>query len=132
LKRGARKFDSEEEKVIMLGDILRLGRRLEKKPLIFHTLYKTVVFGAWVAFFGVLEHTVSGLLHGMGLMGGWDELMSKGRDELLARCLVTFFAFIPFFAFKELGRVLGEHKIRELFFRRGAATESDLSGCNPK
>ncbi|MBP1598046.1 MAG: hypothetical protein H6Q05_3423 [Acidobacteria bacterium] len=31
---------------------------------------------------------------------------------------VTFDAFIPFFAFRELGRVLGEGKIRTLFFRK--------------
>jgi hypothetical protein len=116
-------------KVIMIGDVLRLGRRLEEKPLIYPTLYKAVVFSVWVAVFGVLEHTISGLLHGKGLVGGFDELMSKGRDALIARCLVTFFAFIPFFAFKELGRVLGEGKIRALFFRRRAATESDPSRC---
>ena len=33
-------------------------------------------------------------------------------------CLVIFVAFIPFFAFRELGRVLGEGKIRTLFFRK--------------
>ncbi len=116
-------------KVILLGDVLRLGRRLEEKPLIFPTLYKAVVFSIWVAVFGVLEHTISGFWHGKGLAGGFDELMSKGGDELLARCLVTFFAFIPFFAFKQLGRVLGEGKIRGLFFRRRAARESNLSRC---
>jgi len=46
---------------------------------------------------------------------------------LLARCLITFVAFIPFFAFKELGRVLGEDKIRTLFFRGRAATTSELA-----
>jgi hypothetical protein len=31
-------------KVIMIGDVLRLGRMLENKPLILPTLIKTVVF----------------------------------------------------------------------------------------
>jgi len=31
-------------KVILIGDVLRLGRRFEDKPLIVPTLYKTVVF----------------------------------------------------------------------------------------
>ncbi len=31
-------------KVISIGGVLRLGRGLEKKPLIYPTIYKTVVF----------------------------------------------------------------------------------------
>src|SRR5262245_34380390 len=51
----------------------------------------------------------------------------KSKYELLARCLITFVAFIPFFAFKELERILGEDKMRTLFFRGRAATASDLA-----
>ncbi len=116
-------------KVIMIGDVLRLGRKLEDRPLIFPTLYKSAVFSIWVAVFNVLEDTIKGLLHGIGLAGGIDEIISKGKYELLAGFLVVFFAFVPFFAFKELGRLLGEGKIRDLFFRRISATESNLSGC---
>jgi len=49
-------------------------------------------------------------------------------SQSLARCLVTFVAFISFLAFKELGRVLGEDKMRTLFFWDRATTTSDLSG----
>jgi hypothetical protein len=105
-------------KVIMLGDILGLGRKLKDKPLIFSTLYQSFVFSLWVIAFGVLEHTLVGLLHGEGLAGGLYALTSEGGYELLARGLVMFFAFIPFFAFRELERVLGEGTIRTMFFRR--------------
>src|SRR5262245_1362639 len=106
-------------KVIMVGDLLRLGRGLEHKPLILPTLYRTVVFSVWVGLFSLLEATVRGLLHRQGLMGGLVEIASKGRYELLAGCLVTFVAFISFFAFKEAERVLGEGTLRALFWRRG-------------
>ncbi len=105
-------------KVIMVGDIMRLGRRLEHKPLIYSTLLKTVVFSVFVGAFTVIEHVVRGLIKGEGLMGGLLGLIGKGHHELLAGCLVTFVAFIPFFAFRELGRVLGEGKIKNLFFRK--------------
>lgn len=104
-------------KVVMLGGLLRLGGKFGNKPLAIPTLYNAVVFTVWVAAFSVLERTITGLLRGKGLMGGIDEIFSESGYELLARCLITFFAFIPFFAFKELGRVLGEGKISELFFR---------------
>jgi len=113
-------------KVILIGDMVRLGRRFDEKPLMVPTLYKAVVFSLWVGVFSVLEHTIGGLLRGQGLAGGVEELRSTGKYELLARCLITFVAFIPFFAFKELGRVLGEDKIRALFFRGRAARTSEL------
>ncbi|SPF39055.1 conserved membrane hypothetical protein [Syntrophobacter sp. SbD1] len=112
-------------KVILVGRALHLGRRFQDHPLILPTLYKAVVFTIFVGLFGVVEHTISGLLHGKGITGGFEELMSAGTDELLARCLVTFVAFIPFFAFEELGRVLGEGKLLKLLFRRRSAAESD-------
>ena len=105
-------------KVIMIGDVIRLGRGLEDKPLIYSTLYKTAVFVLFVGVFTVIEHVIRGLLKGTGLTGGFVELLGKGSDELLANSLIVFVAFIPFFGVKELGRVLGEEKIRALFFRR--------------
>ncbi|HWQ93290.1 MAG TPA: hypothetical protein VN673_16565 [Clostridia bacterium] len=111
-------------KVILVGSALGLSRGLEGKPLILPTLFKAAVFTVFVGLFAVLEHMTGGLLHGKGLAGGFQKLLSEGKDELLARCLVTFFAFLPFFAFQELGQALGEGKLRALFFKRGAFTTS--------
>ncbi len=112
-------------KVMMIGGLLRLNRGLEHKPLILPTLFRTVIFSVWVGLFSLLEKTIRGLLHGKGLMGGFEALTSKGRYELLASCIVIFVAFIPFFAFSELGRVLGEGKIRALFFLGGVTPTAE-------
>ena len=105
-------------KVVMIGDVLHLGRRLEQKPLIFPTLLKTVVFSLFVSIFTIIEHVIKGLWKGTGLMGGLGDFFEKGQHELMAGCLIVFVAFIPFFAFRELGRALGgEGKIWGLFFR---------------
>jgi len=113
-------------KVIMVGDLMHLGRALQRTPLLMPTLYRTVVFSAFVGVFSVLEHTVGGLFHGKGVAEGLTELASKGWYELLAQCVVIFCAFIPFFAFKELEGVVGRDKLRDLFWRRAPA-ESDPS-----
>ena len=112
-------------KVIMIGDLVRLGRRMENRPLIFSALFRTVMFSLWVAIFSVLEETVRGLLHGNGLMGGIEEMVSRGWYELLSRCVVIFAAFIPFFSFKELERVLGPEKLRGLFWRQRTVTAAE-------
>jgi hypothetical protein len=110
-------------KVILVGDALGLNRGYENKPLIYPTLGKAVVFSIFVGIFAILEHMIEGLIHGTGIAGGLAALWSEGRDEIISRCLVTFFAFIPFFAFRELALVLGEGKLRRLFFRRSAVRE---------
>lgn len=105
-------------KVIMIGGVLHLGRGLENKPLIYPTLYKTVVFTVFVCIFKVVEYVIKGLWHGEGIMGSLVTLSEKGVETILAYALVVSVAFLPFFAVKELGRVLGRRRISELFFRR--------------
>jgi hypothetical protein len=107
-------------KVIMIGAVLRLGRGLEQKPLIYPTLYKTAIFTLFVGIFTVLENVIKGLWKGTGLTGDIVEFLGTGPNEFLANALVVFVAFIPFFGVKELGRVLGQEKIWTLFFRRKA------------
>ena len=107
-------------KVVIIGDALRLGRGLGQKPLIYPTLFRTVVFSLFVVGFTLIEHVNKGLWMGKGFTGGLAGFLGKGSHEWLAGCLVVFVAFIPFFAFKELGRVLGEGKIWALFFQRRA------------
>jgi hypothetical protein len=104
-------------KVILIGNLLHLGHGLENKPLIWPTLYKSVVFTFFVGIFTVIEHAVRGLWSGKGLIAGIEDFFAKGWDELLANCLVIFVALIPFFAVKELGRLFGDRKIGALFFR---------------
>lgn len=115
-------------KVIMVGSLFHFGRSLENKPLIFLTLYKSVMFTLWVALFALVESAIRGFIHGKGLAGALDHLLSEGTHEFFAKCLVVFVAFIPFFAFKELGRVLGKGKIWGLFFRKGPVAEADVGG----
>ena len=105
-------------KVIMIGSVFHLGRGLEQKPLIYPTLYKTVVFTLFVAAFTLVEHALAGLWKGKGLTGGIVEYFEKGPHEFFAGCVLLFVIFIPFFGFKEFGRVYGKEKIHALFFRR--------------
>jgi hypothetical protein len=105
-------------KVIMIGSVFRLGRWLEDKPLIFPTIYKALLFCGFILVFRVVEYAIKGLLHGDGLAAAFFEYFAqKGIDEVLANLVVVLVALIPFFAVKELGRVLGRERIATLFFR---------------
>ena len=105
-------------KVVMIGGIFRLGRSLEDKPLIVSSLYKTAVFCLFCAAFTVVEHTVVGLWSGEGIGGGFHDFSEKGSHEIVANTLMLFVSLFPFFAFRELGRVFGRERFRDIFFLR--------------
>lgn len=107
-------------KVILIGQAMRLGKRYEGEPLILSVLVKSVVFAVFVAFFSVIEHLVEGLIHHETWGRIAHGLVSSGRNEIIARTLMILVAFIPFFAFLETDRVLGDHKLFNLFFRKRA------------
>jgi len=105
-------------KVILIGKMFGLGRRFENEPLIVPVLYKTIVFGIFVLLFSVIERLVEGWFHKQGLLGGLRDIRDIGSYELGARVLMLIVAFIPFFAFAELGRVLGIDRLGTMFFSK--------------
>ena len=113
-------------KVILLGQYVRCARVFDDRPLIVPTLYKVILFSLFALAFEVLEHVIGGFLHGKDLRGGFQEMMSEGWAELLARTLVMLVAFVPLFAFTETARVLGEGKLRELFLQKRPLKESGM------
>lgn len=104
-------------KVIMIGAMFHPGRSMEQKPLIYPTLYKAVVFTFLVGVFTLIEQAIKLYWAGNRIAAGLAEFLGKNPHELLAGLLAVFVALVPFFALKELGRVLGEGKLVAVFFR---------------
>lgn len=102
-------------KVLLTGRLAGLGKRSESKPLIISTIHKAGVFTGFYLVFHVMERTVRGLVHGQTFVGALDALAVAGKEELLVRALVLFFAFIPLFALLETRRVIGENRFQCLF-----------------
>jgi len=55
-------------------------------------------------------------------------MAGKGRDEILANTLMLFVSLFPFFAFKELGRVAGRDRLKDIFFLKRHDLESRAEG----
>jgi len=105
-------------KIILTADALRLGEKFRERPLIVPTLYQAIVFCAFAWAFHVIEHFVIGTVRGKTPSEVLAEILEKGWPHILASTLVIFVAFLPFFAFRELERVVGVGKMRELFLGR--------------
>lgn len=111
-------------KAIVGAESIGLGRGFRGKPLIVTTLYKTFLFGLWVALFGLVQSMIHGFIHGEGPAAVIAAVTSRLDYQWLADVVVVLFAFIPFFAVRELGRVLGEGTVSRLFFYGAPALES--------
>jgi hypothetical protein len=110
-------------KVILVAESLHLGRGNRDRPLIVPTLYKAFLFTVCMGLFDVIESMIRSFIRGRGLMEAIAELISRFGYEWFAGALVIFSAFIPFFAARELGQVLGEGTISKLFFQRRSTTK---------
>jgi len=105
-------------KVIMIGAFLRIDRTFDQKPLIIPIIYKSLLFTIWVAVFDVAEKFITGLISTSTFSGAVEEISKSFTNIWIGGALVVFFCFIPFFAFKELSRLIGKEKIQNLLFRR--------------
>jgi hypothetical protein len=103
-------------KIILLGEAMHVGERFRDRPLLVSILWKTLIFSAFTVLFMTVEHVLSALLHHRPPL---EELSFSGAqgDEKLARLQLVLVSFLPYFAFRELGRVIGEERMHEILFR---------------
>jgi len=116
-------------KIILTAEALRLGERFRDKPLILVTLYNTVIFCGFALACEVMEHFIIELVFFQhSLAEAYAEIRDKGWPYVAGMVLVVFVAFIPFFAFRETERVIGEGTLRDLFFTRKKRPTSIILG----
>lgn len=105
-------------KVMLVAEDLNIARGFEDKPLIYPVLYKSVVFAVVFIVFYVLEEVLIGLWQGKTVMESIPEVGGGSLTGILSAGLIVTFALSPYFAFREVGRVIGRDKLRALFLTR--------------
>lgn len=114
-------------KVLLVGDYLRLGNRFKHKPLIYPVLYKCFVFSALLTGFHIVERTFVGIVGGKTFSESFSQIGGRTLIGIVLISTLAFVMLIPFFAFRELGRMIGEEELRALFLGRGAKTEVGMA-----
>jgi hypothetical protein len=114
-------------KVILVAESLQLAERHQDKPLIYPTLYKSLVFFVILVLFSVFEEIVRGFFQHRTIIESLSGIGGGSLPAILASGLIMFVVLIPFFAFREIGRVLGENKLYQLFFVEGGKAVTDWS-----
>ena len=104
-------------KVVSIGTVLRLDQRFANRPLIWSTINRSILFTIWLALFNAIELMIRGAIKTHTFLGSVNALSHIGSYEYLAGLMIVFASFIPFFAVKELSRVLGSKVIIDLFIK---------------
>lgn len=112
-------------KVILLGQRFNLGNQFSNCSLIIPTLYNAFIFTLFAAVFSTVEHFLTGFLHGRSFYITFEKFIDQGIDEVLASLLIIFLVFILFFAFLEIGKVIGTEKLFKLFFNRSSLDKTE-------
>jgi hypothetical protein len=114
-------------KVILVAEHLHIGRGFEDRPLAVPVLYKSFLFTVCVMILSIAESNIRGFWKAKACGSAFDTFLGTVSYEWLAGMLAVFVIFIPFFAIRELERVLGSGKISKLFFQRreGAGPEEN-------
>jgi hypothetical protein len=103
-------------KFVSFGHALHLGERFKGQALIWPVLHRSLVFLALLVVLNVLEELTVGWLHGRTLADSFSELAGGTRDQMIATTIVMLLILIPFFMFRTLTEVIGEHTMARLFF----------------
>ena len=114
-------------KFVSVGHILRLGERFKSLPLIWPTLYKSLVFLILLLGLNALEEIVAGQMHHRTIAESLAEFGGGTIDQLIATSIVGVLILIPFFAFRALGEVVGEGNLVRIFFQHRPPSEPDQS-----
>jgi hypothetical protein len=104
-------------KVLLIAEHFHLGTRFADKPLIYPILHKSFVFTAISIGFHTTETALVGLWHGKTIT---DSLAVTGLGNalgILSWGIMSFIVLLPFFGFREIGRVIGRKELWNLIFK---------------
>jgi len=106
-------------KFVLIAEHMHLGRRAEHLPLIWPILIKAALFAIVIIGFELLEKLlVETFWPAHAAAEGANAMPLSTTPEIASLTFTIFVALIPFFAVNELGRILGQDRLRELFFHR--------------
>jgi hypothetical protein len=102
-------------KFVLIARAFHLGEQANEAPLIYPTLLKAALFSVVLACCKILEDAAVGFFHGKSFSQSIADLGGGTLKGILTLTVLLFVLLIPFFAFGELERVLGEGKLAQLF-----------------
>ena len=101
-------------KVLLIGEHFGLGTRFSTKPLIYPILHKCFIFTVVLICFDIVESVLVGLWHGNTVAKSLPAMGGGSLKGILSVGIMCFIVLLPFFGFREIGRVIGHRELRSL------------------
>jgi hypothetical protein len=107
-------------KVMLVAEDLHFADWFKDRPLISPILCKAVAFSILFLVADVVEEVVVGLFKGRTIAQSIPDIGGGGLSGVIFVAIILAVALTPFFAFREIGRVLGERTLHAVLFTEGA------------
>ena len=111
---------------MLIAEDLHFGGNLKDRPLVYPILYKAVLFAILFICFDLAEEVLVGLVRGKTVAESIPDIGGGSPSGVFFVAIILSVGLIPFFAFREIGRVLGKHELRSLIFADGAKAAFSL------
>jgi hypothetical protein len=115
-------------KVMLVAEDLHFADWFKDKPLIYPVLFKAVAFSCLFLVFDVVEEVLVGVFKGKTIGESIPSFAAQGLSGVLFVGIILAVALIPFFAFRAVGRAIGERELHSLLFTGGPKTAAFQSG----
>jgi hypothetical protein len=104
-------------KVMLVAEDLQLARWLKGRPMALTILFEAALCTVLLLGFHVIERVAISLYHGENAATGVPSFGGGGLPGLFIVSSILFVSLLPFFAFKNLTRVIGWQQMKEILFR---------------
>src|SRR6516225_3329015 len=103
-------------KIILIAEDFSFAEWFREKRPIYAILVKSVAFTILLLIFDIVEEVVVGKFKSKTLAETFPHIGDGSPRAFLFVIIIFSIALIPFFSFREIGRVFGERELRSLFF----------------
>lgn len=107
-------------KVMLVAENFHLGQRFKDRPLVYPIVYRSVIFTLLLICFHIVERVLVGVVEGKTIAENFPEIGGGSLRGIISAATIVCVALIPFFSFRELGRVIGERELKTLMLGHGA------------
>jgi hypothetical protein len=101
-------------KIMLIAENMRFTKRFDNRPLVVPIAYKSIVFAVLLLAAYIVEEIGVGMFHGKTAAESFPVIAGGGPATLLCVIAIMAAALAPFFAFREIARVVGEAEFRVL------------------
>lgn len=106
-------------KVMLVAEDMHLGDRFKTKPLVYPIVYKSVIFSILFMCAHIVEELIVDLVKKKPIAESVSSVGGGGLRGILAVGVIMAVALIPFFAYREIGRAIGNRQLHSLLFGQG-------------